>query len=143
MRFLKEIEVKKKDAFPHRGRRCLQQMRPSSSRRLPAQNASLFSTFPICLSRACLGKLIVFSIHMAPKQDARLAPSCQPYQCPAALWCRRSHQQPSEPRRQRRTRPACRNVSVSNFPHVCPEPALAKIRFQYKLAHDRKMFSAP
>ena len=30
---------------------------------VPAKNASLFSTFPSCLSRACLGKMIVFKFN--------------------------------------------------------------------------------
>jgi hypothetical protein len=36
------------------------------SNRLPAENASVFEFF-LCLSRACLGKMIIFSIKKAQK----------------------------------------------------------------------------
>ena len=64
----------------------------------PAENKSVFSTLPICLSRACLGKLIVLNTNGSTRRfhTARVAPDhhrLKPRATPGRTP--RRHQQPS------------------------------------------------
>ena len=111
----------------------------------PAENACLvFSTLSICLSRACLGKLIVLSIKMAQKRRFPLtksSPSSSIANCthaPAskrrsrtATWSVRQYDSGSAItsswgrwRGSQRGKSSCSDFL--SFPYVCPEPVLVK-----------------
>ena len=90
-------------------------------------NSLFFLNVSLCLSRACLGKVIVFSINMAQKGIFRTVTPRVALVCRAArgpFTCRQNH-------------------LVSSFFYVCPEPVLANVQSLVQKRHRTKDVSAP
>jgi hypothetical protein len=76
----------------------------------PAQSGVLLVEISLCLSRACLGKLINLSIKSGPKKDRR----------------RTAHSSDSSQFGSKLMPPTQKRLYFLNFSYVCPEPVLVK-----------------
>jgi hypothetical protein len=118
------------------------------------QNARFFSTFPcVCVSRACLGKLIVLRVKMTYSTGAFLAPP-PPSTSAAPVWRIRTQLSQASWRissqstrlRPLSSRPYSQTVRkrlfLNDFSYVCPEPVLVKGPIYDKMAPKKRFLTS-
>ena len=107
----------------------------------PAKNASCFlSQLFLCLSRACLGKMIAFSFKTngAQKHGVFFAPAAPRR---SASLAAAAHVSRPERQRSRSTFSPAEMSLCFSFSCVCPEPVLANIRsFSIKMSRHKRRF---